>query len=83
VAFSGVLIADSHDVLVVRRIGDAPFKVKGAYHRNLRRIVIPAENHADLVANAHVPPAVCARFVRYVTTLDEAVLEAFGEDVFL
>ena len=55
VAFSGVLIADSHDALVVRSVGDAAYKVKGAYHRNLRRIVMPSENRADLVASAQVP----------------------------
>jgi len=83
VAFSGVLIADSHDALVVRSVGDAPFKVKGAYHRNLRQIVMPAENRPDLEANALVPPAVCERLVRYVATLDEAVTVTFGEDTFL
>jgi tetratricopeptide (TPR) repeat protein len=83
VAFSGVLIADSHDALVVRSVGDAPYKVKGAYHRNLRRIIMPAENRTDLAANAQVPPAVCERFVRYVSTLDEAVTLTFGEDAWM
>jgi tetratricopeptide (TPR) repeat protein len=83
VAFSGVLIADSHDALVVRSVGDAATKVKGAYHRNLRRIVMPAENRADLAASAQVPAAVCARFVRYVSTLDEAVTLTFGEEAWL
>jgi tetratricopeptide (TPR) repeat protein len=83
VAFSGVLIADSHDALVVRSVGDAAAKVKGAYHRNLRRIVMPGENRADLAASVHVPEAVCARFVRYVSTLDEAVTLTFGEDAWL
>jgi len=83
VAFSGVLIADSHDALVVRSVGDAAFKVKGAYHRNLRRIVMPAENRADLAASAQVPAAVCERFVRYVTTLDEAVTVTFGPEAWM
>ncbi len=83
IAFSGVLIADSHDALVVRSVGDAAYKVKGAYHRNLRLIVMPAENRADLAASAHVPAAVCERFVRYVATLDEAVTATFGEDAWM
>jgi tetratricopeptide (TPR) repeat protein len=83
VAFTGVLIADSHDALVVRSVGDAAYKVKGAYHRNLRRIVMPAENRADLAASAQVPAAVCERFVRYVTTLDEAVTATFGEEAWM
>jgi len=83
VALSGVLIADSHDALVVRGVGDAPYKVKGGYHRNLRCIVMPAENRAELEMNELVPPAVCERFVRHVGTLDEAVAAIFGEDVWL
>lgn len=82
-AFSGVLIADSHDALVVRSVGDAAYKVKGAYHRNLRGIVMPAENRADLEAGAHVPRAVCERIVRYVATLDEAVRATFGDEAFM
>jgi hypothetical protein len=83
VAFTGVLIADSHDALVLRSVGDAAYKVKGAYHRNLRRIVVPAENRADLAASVQVPGAVCDRIVRYVTTLDEAVTLTFGEDAWM
>lgn len=83
VAFTGVLIADSHDALVVRSVGDAAYKVKGAYHRNLRRIVMPAENRADFAASAQVPAPVCERFVRYVTTLDEAVTTTFGADTWM
>jgi hypothetical protein len=83
VAFSGVLIADSHDALVVRSVGDAAYKVKGAYQRNLRRIVMPAENRADLASSALVPAAVCERFVRYVSSLDEAVTATFGADAWM
>ncbi len=83
VAFTGVLIADSHDALIVRSVGDAAYKVKGAYHRNLRRMVMPAENRADLAASAHVPAAICERFVRYVTTLDDAVTVTFGVEAWM
>ena len=82
-AFSGVLIADSHDALVVRSVGDAAAKAKGAYHRNLRRIVMPAENRADLASSVQIPTAVAERFVRYVATLDEAVTLTFGHDAWL
>jgi hypothetical protein len=83
VAFSGVLIADSHDALVVRSVGDAAYKVKGAYQRNLRSIVMPAENRSDFAASAQVPDVVCERFVRYVSTLDEAVTATFGAEVWM
>jgi tetratricopeptide (TPR) repeat protein len=83
VAFTGVLIADSHDALVVRSVGDAAYKVKGAYHRNLRRIVMPAENRADLASSTQVPAVVCERFVTYVRTLDEAVTDTFGAGAWL
>ena len=80
VAFTGVLIADSHDALVVRSVGDAAAKVKGAYHRSLRRIVMPAENRADLAASVQIPTAVAERLVQYVASLDEAVTITFGRD---
>jgi tetratricopeptide (TPR) repeat protein len=83
VAFTGVLIADSHDALVVRSVGDAAYKVKGAYHRNLRRIVMPAENRADLASSTLVPAAICEKFVTYVRTLDEAVTDTFGAAAWL
>ena len=82
-AFSGILIADSHDALVVRSVGDAAYKVKGAYQRNLRSIVMPAENRTDFAASAQVPDVVCERFVRYVTSLDEAVTATFGPEVWM
>ena len=83
VAFSGVLIADSHDALVVRSVGDAAYKVKGAYQRNLRNIIMPVENRADFAASAQVPDVVCERFVRYVASLDEAVTATFGPEVWM
>jgi hypothetical protein len=82
-AFTGVLIADSHDALVVRSVGDGAYKVKGAYHRNLRAIVMPRENRADLEASPLVPRAICDRLVRYVSTLDDAARETFGNEAFL
>jgi tetratricopeptide (TPR) repeat protein len=83
VAFSGVLIADAHDALVVRSVGDAAYKVKGAYHRNLRGIVMPAENRADLSDHPQVPASVCDQIVRFVTTLDEAVTLTFGAEAWV
>jgi predicted ATP-dependent protease len=82
-ASSGVLIADSHDVQVVRPIGDPEYKVRGAYNRNLRRVILPEGNRADLEANPLVPAPVCREIVRYAATLDDAVVLAFGEDVWI
>jgi tetratricopeptide (TPR) repeat protein len=83
VAYSGVLIADSHDVLVVRAVGDVECKVKGAYNRNLRMLVLPADNRPDMLANSHLPKSVCDEIVRYARDLDDAVTLTFGEDVWL
>ncbi len=82
VALSGIISADSHDVLVVRAVGDTEHKVKGAYNRNLRQIVLPLQNRAELAQNALVPPVVQAELVRYVADLDQAVRLVLGEDLF-
>ena len=83
IAFSGVLIADSHDALVVRSIGEAEYKVKGAYNRSLRVIVLPAENRANRFESTQVPRAVCEEIVRFAYTLDDAVRLTFGEGLWL
>ncbi len=80
-AFSGVVIADAHDVLVVRKVDEVVFKVKGAYHRSLRVLALPAENRADLVHAMQVPAVICDEMVRFVRSLDDAVVLTFGEDI--
>jgi tetratricopeptide (TPR) repeat protein len=83
VAFTGVVIAEAHDVLVVRRIGDAEQKLKAAYHRNLRSLVLPAENRRDLVESRAVPRAAIGELARFVGSFDEAVTETFGQKIWL
>lgn len=82
-AFSGVLIADSHDVLVVRSVGDAEYKVKAAYHRNLRAIVLPTENRLELTQGQQVPRAACEELVRYASSFDEAISLTWGSRFWL
>ena len=82
-ASSGVLIADAHDVQVLRPVGEVEHKVRGAYNRNLRRVILPAANRADLAASPMVPAAVCREIVAYAENLDEAVVLTFGEDVWM
>jgi Lon protease (S16) C-terminal proteolytic domain len=83
IASSGVLIADAHDVDVLRPIGEVAYKVRGAYNRNLRRVILPEGNRAELAASPLVPPAVCDEIVAYASNLDEAVVLTFGEDVWI
>ncbi len=83
VASSGVLVADAHDVLVVRPVGDVECKVRGAYNRNLRLVLLPEENRAALSDSAQVPAAVSAEIVRYVADLDQAAELCFGPDLWL
>jgi tetratricopeptide (TPR) repeat protein len=83
VACSGVLIADSHDVLVLGPVGEAEYKVRGAYNRNLRMLILPAGNRKDLESSPLVPRAVCDEIVRYASSLEQAVSLTFGEDVWL
>lgn len=82
-AASGVLIADAHDVEVVRPVGEADYKVRGAYNRNLRMVLLPEGNRADLEASPRVPRAVTERIVRFVADLDEAAGVVFGEDLWV
>ena len=63
-------------------MGDPEYKVRGAYNRNLRRVVFP-EGNRDLEVNPLVPAPVCREIVRYAATLDDAAVFAFGEDVWI
>ncbi len=82
-ASSGVLVSDAHDVLTVRPVGEVEFKVRGAYNRNLRGLLLPGENRAALDASPLVPRAVCDELVLYVRDLDEAVSLVFGNEIWV
>lgn len=82
IASSGVIVADAHDVLEVRLIGDAEYKVRGAYNANVRTLLLPAANRPALGATPLVPRAICDEIVRFVPNLDAAVKLVFGDDVF-
>lgn len=83
VASTGALVADAHDVLVVREIGEAEYKVRGACNRNLRQVILPEGNRRGLEGSALVPMAVCGEIVRFVPDFDAAARLVFGEDVFV
>ena len=82
-ASTGVVVTDAHDVLTVRTVGDGEYKVDGAYHRNLRTILVPTGNRAMLERNPLVPREICDEIVRYVGDLDEAARIVFGDLEFL
>lgn len=79
-AFTGVVVADAHDVLVVRRVGDVEPKVKGAYDRNVRAIVVPEDNREELLHSHAIPARARDAICRYVASFDDAVRIAFGDD---
>ncbi|HYV41236.1 MAG TPA: S16 family serine protease, partial [Thermoanaerobaculia bacterium] len=81
IASTGILIADSHDVQVLRAVGEPEYKVRGAYNRNLQKVILPEANRRDLEGNACVPRVICEEIVRYASNLDEAVVLTFGSDV--
>ena len=83
VASSGVIVVDAHDVLSVRAVGEADYKVAGAYGRNLRQIILPQGNRPGLEQGSLVPHAICRQIVTYASDLDDAVKLAFGEEIFL
>ena len=82
-ATSGVVVTDAHDVLTVRPVGDTEHKVKAAYNRNLRAILLPVGNRAELRANALIPAAIHDQLVWYAGDLDEAVRQVFGDEPFV
>ena len=83
VASSGTLIADSHDVLVVGGVGEPEYKVRGAYNRNLRRLILPEANRRQLEQTPLVPRAVTGELVAFVSSFDQAVDLVLGEDVWI
>jgi hypothetical protein len=78
-ASSGMLVTDAHDILVVRPVGEAEWKVRGAYNRNLRLMILPEGNRAELERGVHVPRPVWEELVRFVPDLDSAVRLVFGD----
>ncbi len=80
-AASGIVVADAHDVIVVRPVGEAAFKVRGAYNRNLRSLLLPAGNREELTESPLVPAPITAEIVRFVDNLDEAAEIVFGADL--
>jgi hypothetical protein len=81
IAVTGALVCDSQGEIVLRRVGDALYKVKGAYHRNLRSILLPEENREDVEGGDIVPPAVARELVRYAARLSDAVELLWGAGV--
>jgi len=83
VASTGVLVADSHDVLVIKPVGEPEYKVRGACNRNLARVILPEGNRRDLADSPLVPAAIRDEIVRFVSDLDQAVILTWGADVFV
>jgi tetratricopeptide (TPR) repeat protein len=83
VASTGVVVTDAHDVLTVRLVGDLDYKVDGAYHRNLRMILVPSGNRPMLERSTIVPHAITDEIVRYVPDVDQAAGLVFGDLEFL
>ena len=80
---SGILITDSHDQIAVRFVGDAEYKLKGTFNRNLDFVLLPKENQEFLFQEALLPRQIIKNRVRFVENFDEAVSLVFGEDVWL
>ena len=83
IASSGVVVADAHDVLVVQPVGEVEHKVRGAYNRNLRLLLLPEGNRETLDGSLMIPPPVHNELVRFVGSFDEAVTLAFGAEIWV
>jgi Lon protease (S16) C-terminal proteolytic domain len=78
-ATTGILVADAHDVLVVRPVGEVEEKVRGAFNRNLRLVILPSGNRGDLEQGFQVPRPIWQEVVAFVPDLDSAVKLVFGD----
>lgn len=78
---SGCVVADAHDVVSLRSVGDTEHKVKAAYNRNLKQLLLPQANRSELEANPRIPASVREDLVRYVSDLDEAVKLVWGDEL--
>jgi hypothetical protein len=83
IASSGALVTDAHDVLAVQPVGEVEHKVRGAYNRNLRMLILPEGNRVALENSLMIPRPICDELVRFVSSFDEAVTLAFGPDVWI
>lgn len=81
VALTGAVVADAHDVLAVRNVGDIEPKIKGAYNRDLRLLVVPSESRQEVVRSLMVPAEVSSEVVRYASSFDEAIELVYGNGV--
>lgn len=81
-AATGRIVTDAHDVLTVHGIGDIAYKVRAACHRNLRALLAPSMNRAELLSSPLVPRAVSLDMTRFVSTFDDAVRAVFGPGFF-
>jgi hypothetical protein len=79
VAFTGAVVCDAHDMIVLARVGDVEAKIEGAYERRMRRIVLPAGNREDVLMAERVPRRVAEQMVLFGRTLDEVVAAVFPE----
>lgn len=82
VASSGAVISEAHDVITIGTVGEAEYKIKAACHGNLRSLILPLGNRAELERSTLVPRAITIDVVRYACDLDQAAKLAFGADVF-
>jgi hypothetical protein len=79
-AMSGAVTADAEHEIAIRPVGDTPHKVKGAYHANLRAILLPADNRPDVEREERVPITVSRGICRFVSRLDDAVEAVWGRE---
>lgn len=81
VALTGALVTDAHDVLMVRPVGETDLKIEAAYHRNLRKIVLPEANREALLAAGRIPVSVLEEVAVFASNLDQVVRMILGKDL--
>jgi tetratricopeptide (TPR) repeat protein len=80
-AITGSLVADSSNEIRLHRISDVDHKALGVYQRRLSRLIVPAENRAELEASHIVPRLIWESRVSFAKNLTQVMKLVFGDDL--
>src|SRR5262249_49366900 len=80
-AITGSVVADSSNEIRLHRISDVDYKALGVHQRRLSRLIVPAENRADLEASHVVPRRVWESRISFAKNLTQVMKLVFGDDL--
>ena len=79
IALSGAISTDSSSEVMLWPVAEIEEKMIGVYRRNLRMLILPEGNRADLETSFRVPRSVWEPRVRFARNLSEVVRWVYGD----